>query len=616
MKNASFAPSSNQDWMDVAENSLKGKKLEALNRDTYENIVLKPLYSGADEKGVTGFPGTSDYRRGLHALGYYSNPWKIAQNIPYQTVVELRERLSSALERGQTALSFTLNKELFDLPGELEALLAEFIAKAPFAIESNGLQKSLLPLLFSNSSKSDAYGYIAEDPISFLVEQGSLSFTLDEYLSTWVTRLQAADQHLPNVKTVLINTTPYHNGGANAVQELAAALATGVYYLEELKVRGLETHTLFEKIIFKFQVGANFFMELAKLRAVRVLWDKIGEAYGVPTDKRGVTIIAETSSFTKTLYDPHVNILRSGNEAFAAVLGGVQYIQVHSFNELEGITPLAERLARNTQLILKEEAFLQNIVDPAGGSWYIETLTNELVSKAWDYFLNIDEKGGILKALESNWLQAEIADVLNKRQKDIFTRKQSIVGTNVYADLQEKSKELVDDRVISLNDLQQEVYHSIQPIRKQRLAEPYEILRRRAERLENNRVGLICIGELKDYKARADFMTGFLAAGGLMSVKGELVRNAVDADAFVKESQVSHYVLCSSNEIYSEIGLEILKHLKSNNKESRFYLAGLPEKESQNHWLETGIREFVHIKTNCYEFIHSIMKELEGGEGA
>jgi methylmalonyl-CoA mutase len=617
MKNASFAPSSNEDWMEVAEASLKGKKLESLNRSTYENIILKPLYSAVDEKeAATSFPGVSNYRRGLYALGYHSKPWMVAQNIPYQTVRELMDKLSSALKRGQSALSFILMKEIFDKPEEIETLLSGLTTNAPFAIETNGFQKSFLPYVISASSKGDASGYIAEDPISCLVERGALPYSLEQYLNSWAKTIHSAAEKLPNVKTVLINTTPYHNGGANAVQELAAALATGVYYLEELKTRSLEKDTLFEKFIFKFQVGANFFMELAKLRAVRVLWDKIGEAYGVGADKRGMTIIAETSSFNKTLYDHHVNILRSGNEAFTAVLGGVQYLQVHSFNELEGATPLAERLARNTQLILKEEAFLQNIVDPAGGSWYIESLTNELVSKAWEFFLTIEDKGGILKVLESNWLQAEISDVFSKRQKDIYTRKQSIVGTNVYADLQETSKELADNKLTSLNNSQEETYHSIQPIRQQRLSAPYEFLRGRAQRLKNNRVGLICIGELKDYKARADFMTGFLAAGGLVSVKGENVSNAAEAEAFVKESGLRHYVLCSSNEIYNEKGMEILKYLKTNKKDCYIYLAGLPGKDSQNEWLTFGIREFVHIQTNCYEFNHSIMTELEGGEGA
>lgn len=632
MKYASFSLPSEQDWIEKAEESLKGKKLETLQKNTYENIVLKPLYSKETQTDVVGYPGASDYRRGSHSVGYYSNPWKVAQKVSYQTVEELQANLTEALERGQTALSFELKKELFETPEQLEQLLNQHIGNAPLAILANGLQKPFLASLISINEISAVSGYVAEDPMSALVEKGTLPMSINNFFDQWAATIQTSDQHLPDLKTVLIDTTPYHNGGANAVQELAIALATGVYYLEELRVRDLEISKLFKKMIFKFQMGANFFMELAKLRAVRVLWDKIGEAYGIPAENRGMEIIAETSSFTKTLNDSHVNILRSGNEAFAAVLGGVQYLQVQAFNELEGITPLAERLARNTQLILKEEAFLQNIVDPAGGSWYIESLTDELIEKAWTYFLSIDGKGGLMQVLESNWLQSEIATVHNNRQQDTFTRKQSIIGTNVYANLQESLKEhlqkkqecfynvsgslkelilaLKESKSIDLINEQQE-FHSIQPIQSQRLSEPFEKLRQRSHHLKLNQVGLICLGELKEYKARADFMTGFLAAGGLKAVRSEGVKSVDEAQSFINDSFFQHYVLCSTNDNYHEIGLEILTKLKQENPEVSFYVAGLLDKDVQGQWLDAGNREFVHVKTNCYEFISSIIQELE-----
>jgi methylmalonyl-CoA mutase len=612
MKNASFPLSTDQNWKEKVEDSLKGKKFKTLMKNTYENIVLKPLYSETDITAEIGYPGVADYRRGIHSLGYHSNSWKVAQKVPYQTMGDLKGNLLNALNRGQTALSFKLKKELFEEADQFEKLLFEFVGKASFAIEADGLQKSFLSLLHNGNENSIVTGYVAEDPMAALVKSGTLPFAIDNYFNSWVQTIKDSHQFLPNLKTVLIDTTPYHNGGANAVQELAVALSTGVFYLEELKDRGLAPEELFMKMIFKFQIGSNFFMELAKLRAARVLWDKIGEAYGVPTQKRGMEIVAETSNFTKTLTDPHVNILRSGNEAFAAILGGVQYLQVHAFNELEGITPLAERLARNTQLILKQEAFLQDIVDPAGGSWYIESLTNELVNSSWEYFLTIDEKGGLMQVLESNWLQSEIATLLNKRHQDTFTRKQSIVGTNVYANLQESLQSLFKNEDKFHYGEEQQSFHSIQPIAMARLSEPFENLRQSACQLDNNQVGLVCLGELKEYKARADFMTGFLSAGGLLGVKSQGLKALLDAQAFIVESNLKHYVLCSSNENYNNLGLELLKQLKKELPKVHFYLAGLPEKETQVQWLEAGIRDFVHLKTNCYAFNSSIIDELEG----
>jgi methylmalonyl-CoA mutase len=612
MKNASFPPSTDQSWKEKVEESLKGKKFEALMNNTYENIVLKPLYSETEITAEIGYPGVADYRRGIHSLGYHTNSWKVAQKVSYQTIEDLKGNLLNALERGQTALSFKLRKELFEEADQFEKLLFEFIGKASFAIEADGLQKSFLSLLKNGNENKVVTGYVAEDPMAALVKSGTLPFAIDNYFNSWVQTIKDSDQLLPNLKTVLIDTTPYHNGGANAVQELAISLSTGVYYLEQLKVRGLAPEELFKKMIFKFHIGSNFFMELAKLRAARVLWDKIGEAYGVPSEDRGMEIIAETSMFTKSLTDPHVNILRSGNEAFAAILGGVQYLQVHAFNELGGITPLAERLARNTQLILKQEAFLHDIVDPAGGSWYIESLTNELVNNAWEYFLTIDEKGGLMEVLESNWLQSEIATLLNKRHLDTFTRKQSIIGTNVYANPQESLQSLFKNEDKFHNAEEKQVFHSIQPIAMQRLSEPFENLRQSASQLNNNQVGLVCLGELKEYKARADFMTSFLSAGGLQAVKSQGLKASVDAHTFIVESNLKHYILCSSNENYHNFGLELLKQLKIELPKVQFYLAGLPEKETQLQWLEAGIRDFVHLKTNCYEFNSSIIDELEG----
>jgi methylmalonyl-CoA mutase len=606
MKNTTFIKPSMQDWSEKAEESLKGKKLESLKKHTYEKITLKPLYTQEDLSISIGYPGISDFRRGSKPLGHVGESWYIAQEVPYQSLAELETNLYEVLEKGQNTLSFQLKEEILKSPIQLKQLMSKLAGRFPFAIQTNGHQHLFLATL-SELNNFSIQGFVAEDPISRLVENGYLSFELPHYYPLWAESIQQADEKLPNLKTILVDTSVYHNGGANAVQELAIALATGVYYIEELKKYGLDPIKVFNKLVFKFQIGANFFTELSKLRAARVLWDKIGEAYGVPIKYRGMEVIGETSHFTKTRQDPHVNILRAGNEAFAAVLGGVQFLQVHPFNELEGATPLAERLARNTQLILKEEAFLQNIVDPAGGSWYIESLTNELIEKAWSYFLLIEEKGGLWQALESNWLQSEIKAVLNNRQQDAFNRKQSIIGTNVYANLDESIVYPTEHEEI--NSIEQK-HHHIQPIISERLAEPFEKLRIRSLKI-NSKVGLICLGELKQYKARADFMTGFLASGGINAIKSSDIQRISEIQDFISHSNCLHYVLCSSNDVYQEVGLEIMKQIKQEYPSVNFYLAGLPEKEACNQWLEAGIREFVHVKSNCYEFNSSIIRELE-----
>jgi methylmalonyl-CoA mutase len=357
-------------------------------------------------------------------------------------------------------------------------------------------------------------------------------------------------------------------------------------------------------------------MDLAKLRAARVLWDRITGLYGAKDEACGMHITASTSSFSKTIYDPYVNLLRSANEAFAAVLGGIQYLHVDPFNEITGSNAFSERIARNMQLMLKEEAHLQKVIDPAGGSWYIETLTNQLAEKAWEFFQQIDKEGGILEVLKSTWLQQEIASVYEKRSQDIQTRKHSIIGTNVYANLYD----IVPDK----NRLKKKTYFNagensiikIVAIPQRRLSEPFEELRNKAKLIEEKTgtipiIGMLCLGELKQHKARLDFMIGFLASGGIKAVESKPILTLESARQFVLEHPTNYVCFCGTNDQYEMLGHEILTALKAEFPEQNFYLAGLPEKDKQAPWLEKGIIQFIHLKSNCYGTLLTILNELE-----
>lgn len=606
LRNQSFPSKTILDWKAKAEESLKGKSIESLQSPTYENINLKPLYSRVDEKPVSEFPGSADFRRGTNPLGYVTNQWKVAQRVSYSTVGELKEKLTAAIEKGQTALSFEGTKELFESPEEFANLAAELSESHPFAVNAKGMQSALLANL-PNANGERITGYIAEDPISLFAEEGRIS---EEIFEDWLENIKRASGYYRDLRTILIDTSTYHNNGANAVQELGIAAAEGVFFLQQFVDKGMQLEEILSKIIFQFSIGSNFFMETAKLRAARIIWNKITEAYGANNDSRGMEIAAETSAFTKTIHDPHVNLLRAGNEAFAAVLGGIQYLHVTAFDELTGSNAFSERIARNTQLILKEEAHLKKVIDPAGGSWYIEELTTQLAEKAWALFQQIEANGGILEVLKSGWLHNELASVTEKRNQDIFTRKQSIVGTNVYANLDEivptelRKKEVVRPTLIGT---------PIEPILKKRLSEPYEQLRETSKELEAKSgvtpiVAMLCLGELKQYKARLDFMRGFVSAGGLRTADSGSIYTAEDAEKFVSKQNIKHFCLCGTNEQYETIGHEILIDLKTNFPERIFYLAGLPEKDKQAQWKNEGIQEFIHVKSNCFDTLSSILE--------
>ncbi|MFJ5715618.1 methylmalonyl-CoA mutase family protein [Neobacillus sp. NPDC093127] len=609
IKNQSFALMTRHEWEAKAEVSLKGKTVESLQTTTYENIVLKPLYTRQNEQPLPEFPGGSDFRRGIFPLGYRTNEWKAAQRITYQTTEDLKEKLQQSFEKGQSAISFEVKQVLFEAEESLVNLLGKSYQQYPFAINTKDLQTAFLAAIAELDNHDQISGYIGSDPLAIFAEAGQIS---DEFFNNWVKNIQQSNKKFPNLRTILIDTVPYHKGGANAVQELGIAIAAGVYYLEKLQEKGIELEEILTKMIFQFAIGSNYFMEIAKLRAARVLWNRITELYGAKEEIRGMVIAAETSSFTKTVHDPHVNLLRGGNEAFAAVIGGVQYLHVSPFDELTGASPFSERIARNIQLLLKEEAHLKKVIDPAGGSWYVEALTNQLAEKAWEFFQQIDAQGGSLEVLKSSWLQKEITAAYDKKNSDIQTRKQSIVGTNVYANLAEivPRKPLLNEKPYFADG------EKIEAITERRLAEPYEELRRKAKGIEEKlaakpSVGLICLGELKQHKARLDFMKGFFAPGGVIAVESNPILSLEEAKQFISDLQSKYVCICGTNQQYETIGHEILAALKAEFPERFFYLAGLPEKENQSHWINEGIKQFIHLKSNCYETLSAILSELE-----
>ncbi|MBT2687018.1 methylmalonyl-CoA mutase subunit beta [Bacillus sp. ISL-47] len=608
MMEARFPEQNMEEWKQNAEKTLKGKSIESLSSTTYENIKLKPLYSKEDMEtyALSQYPGQADFRRGPNPGGYLSEEWKVAQKISALTTEELSEKLHEATEKGQTALAFQPD-QLEDLK-EIRKAVGDLYKKHPFCVEVNYNQQLIGELAKLEDSEKIS-GYIASDPLAAAATAKLNDRSIDEAYDQWIDAISLAAEKMPKLKTIMADSAVYHNGGANAVQELAFAVASGVNHLQYFLDKGQNLEDILSKVVFKFSIGSNFFLEIAKLRSARVLWSKVAEAYGASEDSKKIVISAETSFFSKSAYDPYVNMLRAGNEAFAAVLGGVQYLHVSPYNEPEASdSPLGDRIARNTQLILREEAHLLKVSDPAGGSWYVEHLTNELTEKAWALFLEIEKRNGMAEALKSGWVQDQIKQVLEKRKQDIETRKQSIIGTNIYANLDDKPLQ------VKIKTVQHE-NGSIQPIPQIRLSESYEGLRRASENLSskgiNPEAGLICLGALKDHKARADFIAGFLAPGAIRAVKSKSVEDSETAAAFIRESNCRHYFICGSNEQYDSMALPIIKQVKEAFPDAKLFLAGLPEENKQPEYTAAGVNGFVHVKSNCYKTLLSLLNEME-----
>jgi methylmalonyl-CoA mutase len=669
MKQQSFPIPSFEEWKQEVEKSLKGKPFEKLYSTTYENITIKPIYTRHDLEPlahVEQYPGFPGYVRGTKPNGYIREPWKVSQEISASSPKEWNEIVKHDLERGQTEIHIVLERLGFPVTSldDIESMfsgisLDTYSLRVDAGVQSLSFLALFAAYLQKRQIPFDAVrGTIGMDPVGVLAEKGQLSTSLAALYDVMADVTKWAKENMPDVKTVIVRGEPYHNGGANAIQELAFAFATAVEYINECLDRGLAIDDIAPRIQFSFAIGSNFFMEIAKLRAARLVWSNIVQAFGGSEQSQKIAMHARTSYFTKTVYDPYVNMLRATAEAFAATIGGADSLHVSPFDEAIGrADEFSRRIARNTQLILLEEAHIANVIDPAGGSYYVETLTAQVAEKTWKLFQQIEEKGGMVKALQDGFVQAEVENVAEQRRNNVKKRKEKIVGTNFYANLAETPVQKADEngeKHLSSSALNEEnvarlqagfrekrwsetaifmaacrataqeieealkadgASVNVEPIKQWRLAEPFEQLRKAAEaHFEKHgvrpTVHLINIGSIPNYKARADFITGFFEAGGVAVAKSEGYHTAEEAVSGALEANGTHYIICGSDESYRDIVTAIAKALKQANENIKLYVAGKQAPDVEQSFVQAGVDGFIHAGSNCYETIVSFMKEM------
>ncbi|MGM9927388.1 MAG: methylmalonyl-CoA mutase family protein [Bacillus sp. (in: firmicutes)] len=605
-----------EDWEKKAEQSLKGKSVDSLKTNTYEGVQLQPLYVNKETGASEEFPGFAPYTRGTSALGYSEKPWYIAQPIAGNSTAAILTSLEEATNRGQNTITLTVGQLLALNEKELLQVFQEAATKEqPIFIDSKGAGKSILSQLNALSSEVAAKleGVLAEDPISEGVAKGKGIANKEAFFATWFNQIQEAGEKAPSVKTIMVKPAVVHNAGGNAVQELATALSIAAEYLHYGTQNGLSADFIAQKIVFSFSIDSSFFMNVAKLRAARRLWSLMGQAYTEDTASFKMFIHSETSKFTQTLFDPYVNLLREGNQAFAAVIGGTQSLEVKQFDSVtNNTTAFSDRIARNIHLILKEETLIDKVVDPAGGSYYVEALTDELATKAWELFLEIEQRGGATEAFASGWIQEEVAKTLQAKQKNVATRKDSLIGTNVYPNL-EDTVEMHESTVLDIT-LPYET-NDIAALQEVRLAEEVESLRLASLRYKEQKgaypqIGLVCIGELKSYKARMDFVNGFVATSGIATVEKQC-NSVEEALAFVKEADVKHFVLCGKDEDYQEHAVAWTKAIVQASPNVTLFVAGKQKGELEQQLLEAGIKQFVAVGSNLVEFNKNVLTDLE-----
>ncbi|WP_203361815.1 methylmalonyl-CoA mutase family protein [Bacillus sp. REN10] len=635
MKAQRFDQVSLEEWEKTAEASLKGKPLAKLYTETYEEITLKPLYVKADieQVGTKQFPGVPDYTRGFYKGGYEEKPLKGAPPLKAHSASDLQAKRFAAMQAGQNAFSFSIEEQARMTFYECCELLS---SSYPLYINTKDHFLAFSAFLLK-AEAGELQGVVGTDLLSHFATKGLLPD--EQALAFHFEAVAEMKQRYPKVKTMVINTVPYHEAGANAVQEIAIALSEAVFYLESLKEKGWTPAEAIQSFSFHFAIGSQFFMEVAKLRAFRQLWTALCEAYEVDGEAVKVTIGAETSEFTLSKLDRHVNILRTGTEAFAALLGGVEYLQVTPFDQFNGApSVLAERVAKNIPLILQSESHLTKVVDPAGGSYFVESLTSELAQAAWQKFMDIEECGGVLAVLKEGTLQKELAQLLEQRISDLAMRKKSLIGTNIYADLNETLSSgpaamevlLADREISSYEELLGQVVatktlaelhvrdrgEQVIPVKAQRLAEPFEQLRERAAGIQASgkviQAGLICLGKLKDFKPRADYVTGVLSTGGISVQLSDECHSMEEVLRYVKETQFPYYCICGKDEIYREFGPSLVAELKQTGAAIQVDVAGKLSEEENTEWLAAGLDGCVFAGQNLLDKLSSLLTLWEG----
>src|SRR5699024_2484778 len=327
------------------------------------------------------------------------------------------------------------------------------------------------------------------------------------------------------------------------------------------------SHHFFVRVV----IDSHFFFEIAKLRAFRVLWQTFAKAYGHEKRAR-VPIISETSLRTFSKLDPYVNLLRAGNEAFSAVLGGTDVLTVHPHNVVADITPAGIRHARNIQLVIKSETFVDYVIDPAGGSYFVDTLTNELTEKAWDYFLEIEEKGGYSAYVESGALTEKLQQLYDARLLALSKRKDSLIGTNIYANLED---EISNEETLSVPN---------------RLAATYEQLRQKFGENQPKTV-LLTFGELKNFKARSDFVSGFMATAGINAELSPAFSSVTEANDWMAENEFEYGVICAHPNEIEDVMTELTTNFP---KDKWIDVAGKYNEETEKAWQDAGVSGFIY----------------------
>lgn len=601
-----FASVSTEEWKSKIVEDLKGADYDKkMIWRTSEGFNVKPFYRKEDIENMPhSISGVFPYTRGNKT----ENNWYIRQEINVEDESTANEKAKKMLADGVTSLGFSIKGNMIS---------AKYISTL-----LNGINAEEIELNFKVCVKRAVYfatllteyyatcgydlskirGSIEYDPIGKELSNGKITADYMEDIRLLITETKG----MPQMHCVTVSATDLCNAGAYITQELGCALAWGNEYMQAMTESGISADTAAGKIRFNLGISSNFFMEIAKFRAARTLLAKITEQYE-PKEKESckMYIHASTSMFNMTLFDPYVNMLRTQTEAMSAAIAGVESITVLPYDSVyETPTSFAERIAKNQQLILKHESHLDKVTDPAGGSYYIESLTNSIAAEAWKIFLSIEEEGGFHNAVKNGRIAQLINEAGNNRRTALAKRREILLGTNQYPNFNETSEGHlpIEHKCSCENDAQS----NSDILSKERLGCEFEALRLATEKSgKRPKAFMLTIGNLAMRQARAQFSCNFLATAGYEVIDNlgfKSVEEGIEAALATKADIV---VICSSDEEYAEYAIPAYQAL---NNRAIFIVAGAPACSEELQ--QAGIENFIHVRVNVLETLKELNKKL------
>jgi methylmalonyl-CoA mutase len=617
---ADFPPASDAQWMKLLEKVLAGAPFEKkLVAKTYDGLSIRPLYTRADWPSAndpSGLPGGAPFVRGGTVLASAVNGWDIRQAHGHPDPATANKEILQDLENGVTSIVLRLcpqgtngvaTNSYADLAKTLDGVMLDL---APVHLEgypSLVFAAYLIKLLGKRGQGASFAGNFGLDVLSVFAAKGRITSDPGTARARVADLASYTAKHLPNARTYNVSSVVYHSAGASEAQELACVIASAVEYLRAMTENGLTIDAAVRQIAFTITADADMFLSIAKIRALRKMWARVAEASGAAERSTAITAITAPRMMSKR--DPWVNILRATVACFSAGIAGADAVTVLPFDSALGVpSDLGRRIARNTQTVLQEESGLGKVIDPAGGAWMFETLTDELADKAWSVFQDIERQGGMMKALMAEFISAKIAGVQVERAKNLAKRKDALTGVSEFPNVHEApvaiaktsakapttaapaltlpetgGGKLTEAFVAAAETAPVASYlaalkggtgASITPLPNVRLAQDFEKLRDTADAYSRRpKVYLANIGTVADFTARATFAKNLYEAGGFETVAGAGGTDTASLAKDFKASGASFAAICSTDAVYAEHAVTAAKTLKDAGA-SAIHLAG------------------------------------------